>query len=685
MIMRRLAFPVLGTVAACLVFAAGLAGVRTADVSARSTDAAAAPVAQSPKASVWMSDVEDGERRRSLPGDTSLLWAVVDFEDAEGDRFRVEMQDLAGNTVVSQVLLPVSGTARRSVPISIVVIVESYLNAIREILAPTPVEGDPAMGLGETVEFIQTMCGSDVRPELPDPWPPVLPTPSPGEPTPTPAPPDPYTQWLSAVLNPIDSSQLMSAELRRKLQAVSALPDMADGSPGADAAARFRTAATQLETVESRLAEVRILLKPADASVRPAPERACTLVDTAKTEVDATIAQVVEGMTLMPEDVSAWAFPPTEARYAGRTFLDCQQYLTSLKLVTAAEPAGTTVDTESWSIGDTGPAALIFPADNQADSGSVGTLRLSPTGGASAIYARGVELEGLNHTATIGGYVTDRNCNPVDGEMIALSVDTPAGGTLSASEALAIDGDFSVQYEAPDDVPPPVAEGPDKGRRVDIVVSARSPADESVEASTQFNVIGKASNFRIIVNPREINRLAPFVAPTARPGFPTPTPAPRDPYSSGRQRGGITVEVKDVNGANVADGTVLNLKIQDGDPGLLAYERRVRGVVGTELVQAGKEIDMITRGGNTIVMPELDDPGITNLEALYLIPGPDGDGYVTLEVAADGNRANSDNATLGEPTILIFSRVSINLPLALKNGRPISASPDPTRPATPVP
>ncbi len=678
MIQRRFALLILSIAGLGALGVSMHARIATPSVDARTTDAGV--LVQAPSASVWMSDTEDGERRRSLPADTSVLWAVVDFEDAEGDRFKVEMQDLAGNTVVSQSLLPVSGTARRSIPISIAVIVNAYLSSIRDILSPVPGEGEPVTGLGETVEFIQTMCGSDVRPELPDPWPPVLPTPSPGEPTPTPAPPDPYTQWLSAVLNPIDSSQLMSAELRRKLLAISALPDMADGGAGAAAAAEFRTASAELEGIESSLAEVRLLLKPANTSIRPAPERACALVDATKTDVDGTIAKIEDGLSKMPEDVSTWAFPPTEARYAGRIFLDCQQYLTSLKIVTPAEPAGTTVDTESWSIGDTGRAALIFPASNLTDSSSVGTLRLSPTGGATAIYALGVLLEGLNHTATIGGYVTDRNCNPVDGQTVDLSIDTPEGGTLSASEALTIDGDFSVQYEAPDDVPPPIAEGPEAGRRVDIVVSAKSSDDETVAASTQFNVIGKAFHFRVIVNPRNINRLAPYIAPTARPGFPTPTPAPRDPYSSGRLRGGITIEVKDVNGANVADGTVVNLNIKDGDPGLLAYERRVRGVTGTELVQAGKSIDLVTRGGNTVVMPEVDDPGITNLEALYLIPGPDGDGFVTLEMSADGNRANSDDPILGEPTILIFSRVSINLPLVLKNSHPLPAAPRPTRP-----
>lgn len=659
-------------VATAIVAAALLSGYPTPGAAARTTDVGA--FIQSPRASVWMSDVEDGERRRSLPADTSLIWAVVGFEDAEGDRYKVEMQDLAGNTVVSATLPPVSGTARRSIAISIVDIVGSYLRAIGEILSPTPGGGETVMGIAETVELVQTLCG--VRPELPDPWPPVLPTPNPGEPTPAPAPPDPYTQWLSAVLNPIDSSQLLGAELRRKLIAVNALPEMAAGGEGASSAASFASAITALDGVEAGLSEARTLLKPADTGIRPAPERACTLIDSVKANLDRALEHVEAGLGDMPDDVSGWAFPPTEARYSGRTFLDCQQYLTSLSVVTPSEPGGTTVDTESWTLGDTGPTALIFPAANLTDSSNVGTLRLSPTGGASAIYALGVVLEGLNHTATIAGYVTDRNCNPVDGQTIALSIEPPSGGTLSSVEAITIDGDFSVQYEAPDDVPPP---NPDDGRRVDIAVSAMSPDDATVAATTQFNVIGKASNFRFIVNPRNINRLAPYIAPTARPGFPTPTPAPRDPYSSGRLRGGITVEVKDVNGANVADGTVLSLNIQEGDPGLLAYERRVRGTTGTELVQAGKSIDLITRGGNSVVMPEIDDPGVTNLEGLYLIPGPDGDGFVTLEAEADGNRANSDDPTLGEPTILIFSRVSIHLPLVLKNGHPLPASPRPTR------
>ena len=186
MIRRRFALFTLAVTCVAVFGAVHFSKTGSPPAEARTTEVGA--LVQAPSASVWMSDVEDGERKRSLPADISEIWAVVDFEDAADDRFQVELQDLAGNTVVNENFPPVSGTDRESISITISMFVGSYLSAISEILAPTPGVGDSAMGLGETVEFVQTMCG--VRPDLPDPWPPVLPTPNPPNPTPTAAPPD---------------------------------------------------------------------------------------------------------------------------------------------------------------------------------------------------------------------------------------------------------------------------------------------------------------------------------------------------------------------------------------------------------------------------------------------------------------------------------------------------------------
>jgi len=641
-------------------------------VGAETDDPSAVEPLQSSSALIYMSDDEEGAMRRSFPASTSELWAVVEYSDAEGDRYVVELEDLAGNIVRRGLLPPVSGSGRRAVNITVANFVDSYAASIVEVIGDGA--APPEDSLPAAVAALQVAC--DTRPEVPDPWPPVVPTPSPGEPTATPAPPDEYTEWLTDVLADIDSSGLMSSELERKLRALTALPDVEVGEAGEAVAMAVDSAAERLVDLPARLGEARAQLKPSDSGVRPSPERGCAIIADVKSKADAAVASARTGLEALPEDVSGWRLPTTAARYRG-SFVECQQYLASLYVVAVEERK---VDTESFTLSDPGEPALIFRSADETDSSSLGTLRLAPAGGADRIFAKGVRLPGVNHEATVSGYITDANCNPLSGVPIRLELVPEDGGTISATDIASVQGEFQVDYEAPEDLPI----GPDD-ERIDIEVRAQAADDEDVTALTRFNIVGPADEFRIIVNPREINRLKRVSPRSSRPGVPTPTPAPSDPYSLGRQRGGITVEVKDAYGRSVADGTQLILRIREGHPGLLAYERRVRGSSGVELVELGKSAELITRGGNSVVPPD-SDPGVINMEALYLIPGPDGDGFVTLEVEADGKTANSNDPTTGEPTILIFSRTSVLLPLGLRNGIPTPALPRPVRPTrTPSP
>jgi hypothetical protein len=140
-------------------------------------------------------------------------------------------------------------------------------------------------------------------------------------------------------------------------------------------------------------------------------------------------------------------------------------------------------------------------------------------------------------------------------------------------------------------------------------------------------------------------------------------------------RAGIGVQVRDGYGRNVADGTRVHLKVQDGDHGLLAYDQQmlVDGRSQRNEVIVGKAIDLVVRNGYAQLVPN-EDPGIENMY-LHLLGDIVGD--VTLVAEADGKTVNTNDATNGnKKTIHIVRQTWIHLPMVFK-GVSISQLPVP--------
>lgn len=604
----------------------------------------AAPAAQDEATfDLYMSDVPDGPARRNFPDGTSRVFAVLEHERAAGETFAIQLRDLSGILVRSQSVPPRNGSGKVSYPIAITDFVGTYTRTVSALLLDT--ESDDA--IGPMIGTVVRNCSS--RPAPSNPWPPELPTPTPGQPTPTPPGPDPYELWLRATAGPLDGSIQVLAELTRTLQAALSLPDVEPGGAGAEVETHLVAAQAPLVMAANKLGRVGALLRPPDRTTQPDPALGCQLVDEAAAHIAEATTHAAAGLAAIPADVSAWSLVATASRFDDGRFVTCLQYFTELFAVVAGVPDDTAARSTLWTVGTPGAPALIFPGPDQTDAASLGTLRRDLPDGASAVYAKSVELPGLNHTARVGAYVTDGACRPVDGATIDFSMDPEGYGTLSATTAQVVDGSAETVFEAGDDVP--VETRVIKGITVRGQVGSGASA---ATAETLFSIIGPSKLFRIIVNPRTINRLH-------------------------NQRGGITVEIKDANGRSVADGTRVTLAIAEGNPGQLAYEVRRRAGGTPELVIAGRTIDLVTIGGRTVV-PASQDPGVQNLQAVYLVPGDDGEGAVTLTATADGNGGDSDDPETGEPTIFIVSQTAIYLPMGLKNAAPQPSPADTPRP-----
>lgn len=634
-----------------LLLAVAITAFGSASVAAiarASSDAANHAAQQEATFELTMSDAPNGPARRNFPEDTSTVYAVLHHTDAAGEAFAVELRDLSGILVKSQRIPPVNGTGQVSVKVAITDFVGTYTRTITSLL----VESEADDALSPLLGTVVRNCAS--RPTPSNPWPPVLPTPVPGEPTPTPPGPDPYELWLRGTAGPLDGSIQVLAELTRTIQAALSLPDMAAGRPGEGAEAELMMAQDLLVQAANNLSRVGSLIRPPDRTTQPDPDQGCQLVAESAAHVAEALPHAVAGLAAIPADLGGWSLVPTSSRFENNRFLTCLQYFTELFAVVGGVPNDTAAQSTLWTVGTPGEPALIFPSPEQTDAASLGTLQRELPDGASAVYAKSVLLPDLNHMARIGAYVTDASCRPINGRTIDFSLEPEGFGTLSVASAPVVDGLASTTFEAGDDVP--VETRVIKGITVHAQVGGGADAPK---AETLFSIIGPSKLFRIIVNPKLINRLK-------------------------GERGGITVEIKDANGRSVADGTQVTLSIDEGDPGQLAYEVRRRAGGDPELVIAGRSIDLITVGGRTVV-PASQDPGVQTLQAVYLVPGDTGEGAVTLTATADGNGGNSDDAETGEPTIFIVSRTAIYLPMGLKNASPQPAAADTPRPTRPRP
>ncbi len=613
--------------------------------------AAAAPLAQTDRvnAQLYMSDVRDGDPRRNFGAAATSLFAVVAYDNAAGgEQFVVQLRDLSGVVVKKQSLPALSaGAGKRSIAVSAADFVSSYRSAISVT----------QLALSESIASVGTKCQN--FPPPPDTWPIQLPTPQPGQPTPTASPPHPYQRWLPTILDPLDASALTTSELSRTLQAMLGLPDMAPGRAGAAAVPDLSAARNALEQALVKLQQVPGLLQPQQANegppIKPDPARGCMIVAEATALIATAQTKVATGLAAVPSDTTGWAIPRTTASYQGSRLQACVQYNTDLFDVVGGQQRTTPADTALWTVGDPGAPALIFPSPDQTDRGNLGGLRLTYPDGATAVYATSVTAPGVNHQARFSAFVTDRNCLPVSGTKVEFSLDPTGFGTLSSAEVTPVEGVAEVTYTAGSAVPAPQ---PDHGQ-----VTLRADAGD-IEAATKFNVVGPAVNMRIIVNPKAIHRI-------------------RD------RRGGVTVEIKDLNGNNVADGTPVKLRLLPPSVGYLAYERRVPGQNEPEVVNSGTSIDLITDRGRTIVPPSQ-----SNLAGVYIVSdGRDGD--VIVEVEADGAKANSNIVEVGKPPVAGVSIVStgtIFLPIALRTSGFVRSQPiaSRTRPAvsafeTPIP
>ncbi len=603
------------------------------------------------RADIYMSAVTDGMRARNFVGATNQLHAVVEYENAAGEQFDVQLRDLSGIVVKRSRTAPLRGDGKTSVAIVVQDFVDSYAAGLDSLVHAPASSGVGSGGLDETIA--STVFNCENRPDVPVPWPPAVPTPNPGSPPPTQSPPDPYTLWLKSTLTLVDSGRLTMAEITRTSQALLGLPDMQGA--GAAAAADLAAANALYSQVSKQLARVPALLQPPDGAVQPDPDAGCALVTMASQQAQQASTRIDAALAALPDDVSNWTLPDTSARYDGQRFVACEQYSTELYLVVNNQPSDTPADSALWTLGDPGEPALIFAGPEQTDSTSIGTLALSYPDGATQIFARSVLVEGVNHSARVGAFVTDRNCRPVSGGRINFRMDPDGFGTLSSASEPIVDGIAQVTFMAGDDVPEQTnLPAPQRGRIQVLGQVGEGPSE--VNAGTEFNVTGPAATFRIIVSPKVINPLE-------------------------GDRGGITVEVRDRNGNKVADGTQVMLRVKEGSRGQLAYEQR-RGAGPWELVVAGTEIELIARSGNT-VLPVDPDPGVTRRQAVYLIPFG-GDGPVTLIAEADGATGDSDALEGGQtrPTLFIQSYAEIYLPGVLKDAkslpRPSPNQPHPT-------
>jgi hypothetical protein len=581
---------------------------------------------------LWVSETENGERTPSVISTTRTVWAVAEFEDAQNEAYLVEMRDLAGIAVVRKNLF-LSGSGRASVPIVITDFVSTYVTQ----LDTQAVDGQgnclsPACAVVQLLEESALYCES--APEPPETWPPTTPTASPGQPTPTPGT-DPWRMWFDAQLSLISTVQSAAAEVTRTAQSMMTLPDVAANAVLRQA---LTDAQADLATAHAALDDAKALINP--QSGRPDPDGGCARIDNALaagTEAGTTLQTVIAATA----DVSDWRLPPTGARWAGERFDGCVRLKVDLLPIVGGRPQTAPVDSAFWSVGEPGPAALVFPADDLVERDLAGALGLRPLNDANAIYADSVTVPNINHEALVSAYVTDANCIPVDGVDIGFGLSPERAGTVNPMTTTVQNGAAQTTLRAG-------AEAVNNGLVTGFVPSGgpKQPGQPSgASGTTTFQVIGPTAHIDFRMSQaRTINM--------ARNG-----------------RLAFSAQLKDTHFRGVADGTVVQVTVPENDPAVIVYERETTSrprpgqpAPTPEIVVAGKSIEMRTLNSMT-QLEQPEDPGFVHNGPFLMCTDL---GMVTVAAEADGVVETSDDAN-GLKTIRCVRRYLINLPRLSKN------------------
>lgn len=546
---------------------------------------------------LYMSATADGSLERSFISGTNGLHAVIEYQNGRGQKYFLRVKDLSGITVLRQETTPLSGAAGRwSTPVSIT----HFVNTYRDNLA------SGGTVLAQNLSEIKTKCQS--IPPVPAVWPPSDPNPS-----------DDYSKWLKEVLDKLEGARSATLEMTRTAQAMASLPDVADDAALSGGIASARAALTSAET---RLGQVKPKLQPETG--RPDPQAGCMIVDDAANQINTAAAALVGVVGALPADVSGWRLPTVSARYADDgAFLGCQQFNTDLIQIVNNQPADSPTKSIAWAVGDAGPAKLIFPSPEEADRASAGRLDIMYAGGAEAMYAQTVLVDGLNRDATVGAYVTDEKCIPVSGVQLAFAIDPPEAGSVSP-QTLVISGGLATTQ---------LSSGNIAARaKINAIVSA---GGAELSGRGEFSVIGPAKTVEFKgLRRNELNRAA---------------------LQSKDRRLSLSVFATDANGATVADLTKILVEIRNDPndvarPGVLAYDVILPGGV-RQTIELGKRAEMVTYKGFSTIWP-CEVPN-ARCENLYLMAGTEADGRLDLIATVDGESTESRVTIVTKPQIFL--------------------------------
>lgn len=571
---------------------------------------------------LYMSNSETGPHMHSFTSDTPFVYAIVAYTGAKNERYRVRVRDLAGIEVKTQDTPVLSGDGSHPVKIAAGDFVASYKRRIGEAMAKLP--GD--------VTTNRANCDAARVPPVPSPWPPRNPDPE-------------FEKWMRDTKNAVVSTQATTVDLTRTLQAMLMLPDVAT----------MPTLSSALSLGREKLAAADILLSAVPRTLEPSrpeqprppnPAAGCALILSAMDQMQQGIDAVNAAMAAMPTDTTGWHFGPTSARFDGAEFIGCLQYEVDVLEIKNNQPAANAAASTQWTLGSPGEPALIFPKPDQIDGRRAGALSISLPANAEAMYAQSVTAPGINHKATVSAFVTDAKCIPVNGVNITFAVDPATGGTLTPSSMPVVDGLAQAEMVSGNDAA--------RGKVNAVLCVGDCASGKQVKASAGFNVIGPAKQISFKINPpNQLNRFA---------------------TREDKRVALISVFAKDAFGQNVADGTAVTVKIESG-PGMLGYNREklVNGRPSGEIepITLGKRADLVIEDGISKIVGT--DPGYAYHD-LYLTPGNDPNGKLTLVAEADGSRETM--------AYEITSKTFIYLPSTTRNYNiriQMTTSPTPTR------
>jgi hypothetical protein len=586
------------------------------------TEAATHAADQSGDLELFMSNSETGPRMHSFTSDTPRVYAIVAYSGAKNERYRVRVRDLGGIEVKTKDTPALSGDGRHAVEIVPGDFLASYQRRIGEAMAKLP--GD--------VTANRANCAPARVPPVPNPWPPRNPDPE-------------FEKWMRDTKNSVVSTQATTVDLTRTLQAMLMMPDVAGMQSLSSSLALGRD---KLAAADKLLSAVPRTLEPSrpEQPRPPDPAGGCALILAAMDQLDLGIDAVNAAMAAMPTDTSGWHFGPTSARFDGAEFIGCLQYEVDVLEIKNNQPSANAAASTQWTLGSPGEPALIFPKPDQVDGRRAGALSISLPANAEAMYAQSVKAPGINHKATVSAFVTDAKCIPVNGATVTFAVDPATGGTLTPSSVPVVDGIAEAEMVSGNDAA--------RGKVNAVLCVGDCASGKQVKASAGFNVIGPAKQISFKINPpKQLNRFA---------------------TREDQRIALISVFAKDAFGQDVADGTTVTVQIESG-PGTLAYNREkiVNGRPSGEIdpVTLGKRADLVIEDGVSKIVGT--DPGYVYHD-LYLTPGNEPNGKLTLVAEADGTRETM--------AYEITSKTFIYLPSTTRNYNirvQMTTSPTPTR------